>query len=57
MPEPRPAKTKMKVEMNSASAALSATGCVASSFVPNAILDIAILSPLRPSISFLCEVE
>lgn len=44
MTEPWPAKTKINVEMNSENAALSAAGCVASSFVPTAILDIAILS-------------
>lgn len=36
--EPSPAKTKMKVDMNSASAALMESGWVASSALPNAYL-------------------
>lgn len=38
MPEPSPAKTKMRVEMNSAKAALSASGWLASPADPIAIL-------------------
>jgi hypothetical protein len=36
--EPSPAKTKMKVEMNSAKVALMESGWVASSALPNAYL-------------------
>ena len=42
MPEPSPAKTKMIIEMNSARAALSASGWPASAGDPNAMLVIAI---------------
>lgn len=38
MPEPCPAKTKMRVEKNSARAALRAAGWLASPGVPMAIL-------------------
>lgn len=37
MPEPSPAKTKIRVEMNSARAALRESGCVASLRVPTAM--------------------
>lgn len=37
MPEPEPAKTKMRVEMNSAKAAFKASGWVASSVLPTAM--------------------
>ena len=43
MPDPEPANTKISMEMNSASAALSASGWLASLGVPNAILLIGIL--------------
>ena len=42
MPEPSPAKTKMSMEMNSARAALRASGWLASAGVPTAILEIVI---------------
>lgn len=38
MPEPSPAKTKMSIEKNSATAALMASGWLASPGVPIAIL-------------------
>lgn len=38
IPEPSPAKTKMRVEMNSAKAALRASGCPNSPADPTAIL-------------------
>jgi hypothetical protein len=41
-PEPSPAKTKMKVETNSAMVALIESGCVASSALPKAYLRVAI---------------
>lgn len=43
MPEPWPAKTKMRVEMNSANAALSAPGWYTSWWLPTAMLRIGIL--------------
>lgn len=44
MPEPSPAKTNMSIEMNSASAAFSAEGLVASPGIPTAILLIGIFT-------------
>ena len=41
-PEPSPAKTKMKVEANSAMVALMESGWVASSALPKAYLRVAI---------------
>ena len=46
MPEPWPAKTKMRVEMNSANAALRAPGWYTSWWVPTAILLIGIFATL-----------
>lgn len=46
MPEPSPAKTKMSIEMNSANAALRASGWLASPGFPTAILYIGIFPPL-----------
>jgi hypothetical protein len=46
MPEPWPAKTKMRVEMNSANAALRAPGWYTSWWVPTAILLIGIFTAL-----------
>jgi hypothetical protein len=46
MPDPEPANTKISMEMNSANAALSASGWLASLGVPNAILLIGILMNL-----------
>lgn len=43
MPEPSPAKTNISMEMNSATAALMASGWVASAVDPTAILAIGIL--------------
>nr|AFK44239.1 unknown [Medicago truncatula] len=43
MPEPSPAKTKMSIEMNSASAALSASALPNSEGFPIAILEIGIV--------------
>lgn len=43
MPEPEPAKTKMRVDMNSANAAFKVSGCVASSGLPTAMFLIGIL--------------
>jgi hypothetical protein len=42
MPDPEPANTKISVEMNSAKAALSESGWLASPGVPTAILLIGI---------------
>lgn len=42
MPAPWPAKTKMSIEINSARAAFRASGDLASSGVPIAILEIGI---------------
>lgn len=42
MPEPEPAKTKMSMEMNSAVAALRASGWLASAKLPREILEIGI---------------
>jgi len=44
MPEPWPAKTKMRVEMNSANAALRAPGWYTSWWLPTAILLIGIFT-------------
>ena len=44
MPEPWPAKTKMRVEMNSANAALRAPGWYTSWWLPTAILVIGIFT-------------
>lgn len=41
-PDPSPAKTKMKVDANSAIVALIESGCVASSALPKAYLRVAI---------------
>lgn len=46
MPEPSPAKTKMRTEMNSARAALRASGCPNSAGFPIAILETGILGNL-----------
>jgi hypothetical protein len=43
MPDPSPAKTKMSIEMNSASAALSASALPNSEGFPIAILEIGIV--------------
>jgi hypothetical protein len=51
MPEPWPAKTKMRVEMNSANAALRAPGWYTSWWLPTAILLIGILTVTHSSLS------
>lgn len=45
-PEPSPAKTKMKVDANSAKVALMESGCVASSTLPKAYPRVAITTKL-----------
>ena len=47
MPEPEPATTKIKVEMNSANAAFKASGRVASSGRPMAMFLIGMIGRLR----------
>lgn len=52
MPEPWPANTKIKVQMNSARAAFNALGCVASAVDPIAILEIGIFPQSQPLFFF-----
>lgn len=57
-PEPEPAKTKMRVEINSARAALRASALPNSDGLPTAMLEIGILRNLRIQIQeMLCSLS